>query len=843
MRLAAVATALYLAASAASAADPAADVRKPTEIAAQRLETALQVLARERNVQVITRTEVVGDLRTDGASGELSFDEALEKLLSGTGLTYRYLNANTITIVRASVPPQGSVDKTQILEEVVVTGTNIRGVQATASPLQVFEREAIDRAGYATVQDFIAKLPQNLDFSENSANGIAGNAGNVGGASTINIRGLGTSSTLVLVNGRRLASGGGFGSFVDISLIPLTAVERIEVLTDGASAVYGSDAVGGVVNFVLRKDFEGAETRLRAGGVTEGGSQEYQVGQTFGHNWDSGNALLSYEYYQRNNLLASERSYTRLAPDPTDLLPKQERNSALFTGRQSVSDRVDVFTDLAFSKRQTDGFDTSTTRNALVSSEATEISATLGASTRLSDTWRLETTGSYSSNEADTTEAAGATLVTDKDSKFKLWGGEIRADGAVFDTPGGSAKLALGTSYRREDFGSVSKLATRTVTIDIDRDVFAAYGELFFPLVGAPNARPGLKALELTVAGRYERYSDFGSSTNPKIGLRWAPTADLGIRGTYGTSFRAPSFMNLVGDSSYIAFPASYFASGGALAPTTTLVLFGTNRDLQPEKAHTWTAGFDFAPAFAPGLDLKVTYFDLDYKDRIGVAAGGSSFFSVFVRPAEVGSYLQLAPDAATVAGYYASPYMSNVLGVPPASVGAIMDNRYQNLAVTKLRGIDLTAGYSTGELSFGLNASYLIEFINQQTPVAPGVDVLNTLFRPVDLRMRGHVGWSHGNFGATLFVNYVNDYTSDATGRVVPVDSWTTADLNLSYDIPKDSGTRWLSGTRWSLNVVNLTNADPPFVDNAIGWHVNFDGVNANALGRFISAQVTKRW
>src|SRR6185369_4687087 len=167
------------------------------------------------------------------------------------------------------------------------------------------------------------------------------------------------------------------------------------------------------------------------------------------------------------------------------------------------------------------------------------------------------------------------------DSHFVLWGAEIRADGGLFDAAGGPVKLALGSSYRREDFNSVF-VSSRTVVDDIGRDVFAAYAELFVPIVGEPNARPGLKALELTLAGRYERYSDFGSSTNPKVGLRWAPTSDLSLRGTYGTSFRAPAFTNLVGDSSYIPFPSAYFAAG-TLAPKDTLVLFGTNRDLQPE--------------------------------------------------------------------------------------------------------------------------------------------------------------------------------------------------------------------------------------------------------------------
>src|SRR5690606_31931103 len=130
------------------------------------------------------------------------------------------------------------------------------------------DRQDIERSGYATTQDLVRSLPQNLSTVSDTTFGAANGGIDTGyGGSGVNLRGLGSESTLVLVNGRRLAAAGR-GDFVDVSLIPLSAVERVEILTDGASAIYGSDAVGGVVNLILRKNFEGAETRLRYGAVS-----------------------------------------------------------------------------------------------------------------------------------------------------------------------------------------------------------------------------------------------------------------------------------------------------------------------------------------------------------------------------------------------------------------------------------------------------------------------------------------------------------------------------------------------------------------------------------------------
>ncbi len=125
----------------------------------------------------------------------------------------------------------------------------------------------------------------------------------------MNLRGLGTGATLVLVNGRRQPYSGTEADFVDLSGIPWSAVDRIEVLPDGASALYGSDAIAGVVNVIMRKDLDGAETQVRFG-TAPGGAEERLVAQLFGTRWNSGNVLFAYQFSDRGALDASARAYT-----------------------------------------------------------------------------------------------------------------------------------------------------------------------------------------------------------------------------------------------------------------------------------------------------------------------------------------------------------------------------------------------------------------------------------------------------------------------------------------------------------------------------------------------------
>src|SRR5690606_1956711 len=123
----------------------------------------------------------------------------------------------------------------------------------------------------------------------------------------VNLRGLGTESTLTLVDGRRVPSAGTQSQYFDPSVIPTAAIARMEVLADGSSGIYGSDAVGGVVNLILRRDFEGADLSGRV--KLADGQTEYQIGGAIGKTWSTGSIMVAGEYTDRDGLLASERSY------------------------------------------------------------------------------------------------------------------------------------------------------------------------------------------------------------------------------------------------------------------------------------------------------------------------------------------------------------------------------------------------------------------------------------------------------------------------------------------------------------------------------------------------------
>lgn len=200
-------------------------------------------------------------------------------------------------------------------DTIVVTGSHIRGVTAPiGSNLITINRADIEREGYTTTRDLTEKLIQNFGggaTGERQGNQASGY--NLGFGSTVNLRGLGSLATLVLVNGRRIPTTGYDGSVPDISTIPVSVIERVEILPDGASAVYGSDAVAGVVNFVLRKRYTGIETQARYGLATEAPLDEFQVNQTAGTAWKNGSLFISYQYNRRDRLRMSDRPFTASA--------------------------------------------------------------------------------------------------------------------------------------------------------------------------------------------------------------------------------------------------------------------------------------------------------------------------------------------------------------------------------------------------------------------------------------------------------------------------------------------------------------------------------------------------
>ncbi|HXC08735.1 MAG TPA: TonB-dependent receptor [Steroidobacteraceae bacterium] len=304
--------------SVATADNAGTSARKLTHIAAQDLGPALKQLAQSRGLQVLYLSTTVRDVQTRGANGDITANEAFDQLLNGTGLTYRYLDQNTVTIVPLSDPapsegpgtslppraggaidpdsraqqaktptsdrlllaqaapgslsqaPRGPADSPS-LQEIIVTGSHIAAPnEVSTSPIQIITAKSIQVSGKTDISDIISQLPQVFtnDLGQDLGNGTSGLT-SAGGVATADLRGLGPGRTLVLIDDRRLGTGSPNTAIAqpapDLDQIPAGLVDHVEVVTGGASAAYGSDAIAGVINFIMKRDFQGFQVDGQVG--------------------------------------------------------------------------------------------------------------------------------------------------------------------------------------------------------------------------------------------------------------------------------------------------------------------------------------------------------------------------------------------------------------------------------------------------------------------------------------------------------------------------------------------------------------------------------------------------
>src|SRR5690606_26814657 len=166
---------------------------------------------------------------------------------------------------------------------------------------------------------------------------------------------------------------------------------------------------------------------------------------------------------------------------------------------------------------------------------------------------------------------------------------------------------------------------------DLERDITSVYGELFIPLVDESAPRPLIHSLSLSLSGRYDEYSDFGETSNPKVGINWSPVESLGLRASYGQSFRAPG-MRQIGATVGAYYLDAASSAVGANDPTrganqvATVYLLGGNHDLKPEEATTWSLGADWTPDFLPNLRTSLTYYNIEYVNVIGTPSAAMVF-------------------------------------------------------------------------------------------------------------------------------------------------------------------------------------------------------------------------
>lgn len=323
------------AALAANAQTPAASFNIP----AGDLAGALNALARQSDLQLVYRADQLKGLQTSGVHGASSADQALAGLLRGSGFRASRDDSGAVLIVpdggnpsttRSTLPatpaqtaPDTKQDEPTELERIQVTGSRIPRAQVEGpAPISVVNAEAIKAGGFTTIPELLRSLTQN--GGETQSQQSAGGADFSPGAQQVDLRGLGPNHTLVLVNGRRIADFplpfGGRSNFTDISSIPLGMIDRVEILTGSASAIYGSDAISGVVNFILKSHAEGTTVDYRYGWTEDGGGQSNVLNLSGGFSRNAFSLVAGLEYRDQRPLWGYQREQqdsSADAPNPS----------------------------------------------------------------------------------------------------------------------------------------------------------------------------------------------------------------------------------------------------------------------------------------------------------------------------------------------------------------------------------------------------------------------------------------------------------------------------------------------------------------------------------------------
>ncbi|MEP6389458.1 MAG: TonB-dependent receptor [Halioglobus sp.] len=843
------------------------------------------------------------------------------------------------------------------LEEVLITGSYIKSTGTDeASPVEVINNEYIVNSGAFTVGELTAKLAVNSG-SENQADSFT--SGETQGTSNVNLRGLGLSSTLVLINGRRQANAATLANdgsvFVDTSTIPVAALERIEILKEGAASAYGSDAVAGVVNYILKKDFEGFEIN---GGyqTTESDSQDTtEASFLAGFGNDSTNFTFAGAIMRQDPLSAGDRpelvdnaistlgrSFILLGPDEVtsgdyagtyspgenvpdpncsanggliipqasgarcgffygprfNLVNEEERNQLYGNVTHDFSDTLSLTAELGWTKNEVKDNPQSPSYPALsfplvfpgqagspfnvpvvwlgrplgsdfASPNAPRDSETYRGSLALdgafTDNWSYNAALTYSSNERDAdqpdTQAsrlndalAGVggpngdqtfnvfdssansqelidyiSVYSKANRKTELLVGDFVISGDLFDMGAGPVGFAAGLQYRDEGYeASWNEVATQTrdadgtlipadliflgggFPVDEDRQSYAAFAEMQIPVTDS---------LEVNLAARYENL-DTDDSIDPKIAVRWQVADSVVLRASASTAFREPSL------SQFNAFETSLqglqdFNADGTPKGGVVFVRVNSagNKDLEVETSTNYNLGAIWQPT--DNFDIRLDYWRFEYDDVITVESAQGK--------------LQNDPEGEDVI---------RIAG--PGSQLAGVNADYINAASVDTDGLDIAATYviptnSMGE--FGLNFTGT-HFLSYEIPNANGRgtrDVAgffnhDNFARSIpETKLNLSADWMIGNHTVAAIAYWVDEYE---TTRTVPadesakIDSWTTVDLNYSYNMEFSD-----SAAVFSFGAKNVFDEDPSRVYDAANF--SYDPKHHDPRGRIYYARV----
>ena len=826
----------------------------------QPLGAALNQLALSSDRQILVPPDLVRGRTAPALDGQFTLDAALRKLLAGSDLAYEVTDTGTVVIKRASsaAKPQGTKAQKQplakkaapttTLEAVAVTGTRIRG-GVTASPTITIGAQQIQDEGFSDLGEVIRSVPQNFTGGQNP--GVIGTSGSgynqdFTGGSALNLRGLGPDASLTLLNGRRLVYDG-YSQAVDISAIPVEAVERLEIVPDGASAIYGSDAVGGVANVILKPDFDGVTLGMRYGDATDGGLATREYTATAGTTWSSGGFIATFKDADADPIYASQRNYTDYLIAPYTIYNGSDLRSGLVSVHQSLGDVAELRLDALGNERDTTEYAGLTADSYARINEDTSIGlVSPSIEFFLQNDWSITLGGTYGKDHSiyayRLVSAVGSSLLSQTCycNESHSWG--IDAEGPLFPIGGGDAHLAVGIGSRTNTFWTVPKVSGSPY--GGGEQARFAYAELSIPVVSPALGISGIHRLEFNVAMRGEDYDSFGRVTTPKLGVIYDPSADFTFKASWGKSFKAPTLLQRYASTDVYLWSASAVGATGSPAGATALESWGGNANLGPERARTWSATVALHPEALSGLDTELTWFDVDYANRvvqplITQQALSNPAYEEFVDRSPTPEQIQ-----EFLATYNNSLYNLTDAAYDPSKVVAIIRDQYVNVAQQRIKGLDLSSSYRFGLGSGQLTVSGSVSWLDSvQTTSAgqPEQTLAGTVFNPAKLKGRAGMVWTSGGFSASGFVNYIGGVINRLATATEKTASFTTLDTSINYDFDEHAGA--LSGVRLGLSVQNLLNRAPPLYTSAVATFVPYDASNYSAIGRFVSVSVSKHW
>lgn len=828
------------------------------------------------------------------------------------------LAAGAVGVLGLAAAPAFAQDEgeAQTLDRIEVTGSRLKRADIEgASPVIVIDRAQIESSGDISVADLLrdstfASFGNFKPQSGSSAQSLA----------TIDLRGVGSGRTLVLIDGRRAPTNPmSASSGADVNAIPLAAVDRIEILSDGASAVYGSDAIGGVVNIILRKDFNGAElrygvgnTKVQGGDLEDasvvfgasgerssliGGASKSSRGMVFTRDQIGGGALgvsaygNNYYDWDTQRVIAvpgfdcpstttrnpeypfwAQASNGRCSFDFNAVAANDatvDNTSVFLKGNYQINDAWNIYFTTASTKVESfgryapvpgvvwaddgtpndltpgdglptyfyhrfaaagnrDNYTTGTNNDYLLGFQGQltdSIGVEFGARRtnydydELGYGYIIQSLANAAINRGDymLTDPYGAsqetlnsfTATIGRNSFFKTKELFASVNFDLFEMGGGISNAVFGAEYREEDYQDLyDSLSQAGVVLGSSggasagsRDVTSAYMEWLLPFASS---------FDITLAGRYDKYSDYGNDFSPKIAARWQPLESLTFRASYGQGFRAPGLDILTQADSFSAEPvydpetciangltADCRDGGGDRQSIQVDTFFMANPNLESEQSDQYSVGFIFSPM--DWLNLSLDYYHIKVENNISQVSAQTMINK------------DLNPEI-----YGAIPEGLSITRNPTTGVIQEIRTSYRNIGDLETDGLDLRLDTNfdlgtAGQLRNMLTVSY----VNKYEVTDAGLQTIDYAgyHGTPDTRATLANVWSFGDFDVAWNVNYIKgqkdpDSFNDDGDLVIgdSVGGYATNDVQFTWNAPWNG--------KIAIGATNLGDRYPELVD-----------------------------